>query len=119
MRANIFFIIACLLAIAAGQTYQLVWSDEFNGNSLDLSKWTIEQNCDGGGNNELQCYTNQPQNIAVRNGSLVITAIPQNYNGRVTHLEESTHKPAPPSSMDVLFSAPSSPTVSTSGPPFG
>jgi len=83
MRANIVAIVALyLLAVSAQQTYQLVWSDEFNGNSLDTSKWQYEVNCDGGGNNELQCYTSSPSNVAVRNGTLVITAIPQNYNGK-------------------------------------
>jgi len=72
----------CILAAAQSQTYQLVWSDEFNGNSLDLSKWQYEVNCDGGGNNEMQCYTSNPSNVRVSNGSLLITAIPQNYNGR-------------------------------------
>ena len=35
---------------------KLVWSDEFNGNSLDYSKWGVEENAYGGGNNELQVY---------------------------------------------------------------
>jgi len=83
MRANIVLLASCFLALVASQqTYQLVWSDEFNGNSLDLTKWQYEVNCDGGGNNELQCYTNSPNNVAVQNGSLVITAIPQNLNGK-------------------------------------
>lgn len=82
MRANIALVALCFMAVSAQQTYQLVWSDEFNGNSLDMSKWQYEVNCDGGGNNELQCYTSSPSNVAVRNGTLVITAIPQNYNGK-------------------------------------
>jgi len=83
MRVNIVLLASCFFALVASQqTYQLVWSDEFNGNSLDLSKWQYEVNCDGGGNNELQCYTNSPNNVAVQNGSLVITAIPQNLNGK-------------------------------------
>jgi len=82
MRANIIVAFCLFAAAAAQQTYQLVWQDEFDGNSLDRSKWNFEINCDGGGNNELQCYTDSPNNLAVRNGSLVITAIPQNYNGK-------------------------------------
>jgi len=70
------------IGVAADQTYQLVWSDEFNGNSLDTSKWQYEVNCDGGGNNEMQCYTSSKDNVAVRNGSLVITARVQNANGK-------------------------------------
>lgn len=80
------FTLAVIMFIIAGacaqQTYQLVWSDEFNGNSLDTGKWSYEVNCDGGGNNELQCYTANANNVAVRNGTLVLTAVPQNYNGK-------------------------------------
>jgi len=83
MRVNLVLLASYFFALVASQqTYQLLWSDEFNGNSLDLTKWQYEVNCDGGGNNELQCYTNSPNNVAVQNGSLVITAIPQNLNGK-------------------------------------
>ena len=34
--------------------YVCVWADEFNGETLDLSKWNIEVNGFGGGNNEAQ-----------------------------------------------------------------
>lgn len=34
----------------------LVFNDEFNGSRLDSAKWSIEENGDGGGNNELQRY---------------------------------------------------------------
>ncbi|UUZ55623.1 hypothetical protein LP419_08560 [Massilia sp. H-1] len=37
--------------------WTLVWADEFNGTALDTSKWNIEVNGNGGGNNELQYYT--------------------------------------------------------------
>jgi beta-glucanase (GH16 family) len=70
------------VAVNAQDNYQLVWSDEFNGNSLDGSKWGYEVNCDGGGNNELQCYTANAANLKVANGALTITTIPQAYNGK-------------------------------------
>ncbi len=59
----------------------LTWSDEFSGpdNLLpDSSKWTVEV---GGhwANNELQYYTNRPQNIHIENGNLVITARAEEY----------------------------------------
>lgn len=34
----------------------LIFNDEFNGSRLDTSKWNIEENNDGGGNQELQSY---------------------------------------------------------------
>ena len=30
---------------------ELIWSDEFKGNILDYSKWGVEENAYGGGNN--------------------------------------------------------------------
>lgn len=63
--------------------WKLSWSEEFSGpnNSLpDASKWSIEV---GGhwANNELQAYTNRPQNIYLENGNLVITATKEQYTG--------------------------------------
>jgi beta-glucanase (GH16 family) len=62
--------------------YTLVWSDEFNANNIDLTKWSYEVNGDGGGNNELQYYTALPTNSFIENGSLVIQARKENYNGK-------------------------------------
>ena len=55
--------------------YELVWSDEFNGTSLDMNNWNIEVNGDGGGNNEKQFYTDSEKNISVSDGSLKIHAL--------------------------------------------
>ncbi|MDT8420772.1 MAG: glycoside hydrolase family 16 protein [Desulfuromonadales bacterium] len=54
----------------------LLWSDEFNGTSLNTAKWNIETGygSDGWGNDEWQLYTDSSQNIKVENGNLVITA---------------------------------------------
>lgn len=54
--------------------WQLVWSDEFSGDSLDETKWEYEVNCTGGGNNEQQCYTNSNENSFIDNGFLNIVA---------------------------------------------
>lgn len=59
--------------------YQLVWSDEFDGTELDTTKWRYEINGSGGGNEELQYYTDQ--NAIVSNGSLKIIAKNEDYNG--------------------------------------
>eukprot|EP00898_Chlorokybus_atmophyticus_P008523 jgi/Chlat1/8672/Chrsp88S08060 len=68
-------------APGGGCPWQLVWSDEFGSGSLDRSKWTYEVNCDGGGNQELQCYTDSPNNVFVDkdNGVLVIRPIRESY----------------------------------------
>jgi len=55
--------------------YQLVFSDEFEGDTLDRSKWSAEVNCWGGGNNEKQCYVDHPETIFVKDGQLHLKAI--------------------------------------------
>jgi beta-glucanase (GH16 family) len=64
--------------------WKLVWSDEFSGTSLNLSKWAYEIDCAGGGNNQLQCYTNREKNVRVSNGTLIISAIQETYTGTST-----------------------------------
>ncbi|AYA63440.1 glycoside hydrolase family 16 protein [Alteromonas sp. RKMC-009] len=56
--------------------WELVWSDDFDGSSIDGNNWTHEVNCAGGGNNESQCYTDSPENAFVSDGTLKIVALP-------------------------------------------
>jgi beta-glucanase (GH16 family) len=56
--------------------WQLVWSDEFDGSAIDTNNWTHEVNCDGGGNQEKQCYTEDPSNSFVSDGTLKLVALP-------------------------------------------
>jgi len=56
--------------------WQLVWNDEFDGSDIDAQKWSHEVNCQGGGNNEKQCYTDSSDNSFVDNGTLKIVALP-------------------------------------------
>jgi len=64
------------------QDWMLVWSDEFNGTTLDESSWTRETGGGGWGNNELQYYTERTVNSYLENGVLVIKAMQENYGGR-------------------------------------
>jgi beta-glucanase (GH16 family) len=52
----------------------LVWSDEFNGKSINDNFWTFEQGNGGWGNHELEYYTGRTQNAFVSNGNLIIEA---------------------------------------------
>lgn len=54
----------------------LVWSDEFNGESIDPLNWTydIGNGSGGWGNNELETYTSSPSNSFVADGKLFIVA---------------------------------------------
>lgn len=56
------------------KVYDLVWSDEFDGTSLNLANWTPELGGGGWGNNEVQTYTAESENLRVSNGSLIIEA---------------------------------------------
>ncbi len=56
--------------------WEMVWSDEFEGSSLNSNSWTHEVNCDGGGNQEKQCYTEDPSNSFVSDGTLKLVALP-------------------------------------------
>ena len=65
--------------ISRAVTYNLVWSDEFNGTGIDGSKWNID-NGNPGVNNEKEFY--QGANATVTGGNLVITARQQNVGGQ-------------------------------------
>lgn len=68
--------------VLADSEYSLVWSEEFNGDSLNRSNWNVEVNGDGGGNNELQYYCDDTKNIEVSGGTLKIHALKENYMGK-------------------------------------
>ena len=82
MKFTIVF--ALILSIYAGVPggYRLVWSDEFNGNSIDTGKWGFDIGGGGWGNNELQYYTNRWENAYVADGLLHIRARRESYGGR-------------------------------------
>jgi beta-glucanase (GH16 family) len=63
------------------QGWDLVWQDEFDGASIDLSKWEYEVNANGGGNNELQYYTARSANSYVKDGVLVMQALQEHFTG--------------------------------------
>ncbi len=67
-------------ASAADDGYKLVWQENFNGENLNTDVWNIEINGDGGGNQELQYYSNG--SVKVRDGNLELTARRKNINGR-------------------------------------
>lgn len=83
--------LACAAPATAQPTgWKLVWSDEFDGPTLDYSKWEVEVNAFGGGNNELQIYSDRPKNVRVENGHLLIEAHRDNYEITGTTREYSS-----------------------------
>ena len=77
-------------ATAFGPNWNIVWSDEFNGNSVNTNNWTYDIGngfesggnwVPGWGNNEDEYYTSDTQNVFVANGYLHIAALKQPTNG--------------------------------------
>jgi beta-glucanase (GH16 family) len=72
---------------SAEKEWKLVWSDEFDGDSLNESMWSLqlgtgtEYGLTGWGNNELQYYTDRPKNVRIEDGRLHITAHREDYEG--------------------------------------
>ena len=65
--------------------WKLAWSDEFNqpdGSAPDSTKWGFDTGGNGWGNNELEYYTSRTNNVRIEDGSLVIEARKENYEGR-------------------------------------
>ncbi|UTA47173.1 family 16 glycosylhydrolase [Simiduia sp. 21SJ11W-1] len=86
-------------------SWQLVWSDEFDGQSIDASKWRHEKNCWGGGNNELQCYTDRPENSFLQDGKLHIVARHESFSGPAHNDDDPNYNPADTSATQPYTSA--------------
>lgn len=65
--------ISAPIKAADAKPYKLVWSDEFDGTSLDTDNWNYNTGDWGWGNNEWENYTEEERNIQVKNGTLIIT----------------------------------------------
>jgi beta-glucanase (GH16 family) len=55
--------------------WKLVWSDEFQGDSIDANNWNLQVVEAGRFNDEWQRYTNSSENAYVDNSCLVIKAV--------------------------------------------
>src|SRR5947209_5585981 len=71
-------LVLCHPAITRGQTWRLVWSDEFDGAKgagVDGKKWAAEVGGAGWGNREFEYYTDTTKNAHLDGrGSLIIEA---------------------------------------------
>lgn len=71
------------LDIAEYEGFELVWHDEFDGDSINRENWTFDTGGYGFGNGEAQYYTdNRPENARVENGLLVIEARFEKYENQ-------------------------------------
>lgn len=64
--------------------WEMIWHDEFNGNSVDNSKWSNQTGfllkedditTAGWGNNELEYYTDSDENTSIEDGKLKLTML--------------------------------------------
>ncbi len=64
-----------------GDEWRLVWSDEFEGPTIDSTKWEyqIGTGSGGWGNNEREYYTDRSENSRIEDGKLVIEARNESY----------------------------------------
>lgn len=71
-----------LLTVGAvhAQDYELVWSDEFDDNTIGTN-WNVEVT-NAPYNNELEAYTSRPDNVTIADGNLVLTARRESYDSR-------------------------------------
>ena len=75
----------CFLNTSYSQCSELIFNDEFDGTSVDLSKWSFDNGdgcptlC-GWGNAEEQWY--RSENTTVQNGNLIITTKNESFGGK-------------------------------------
>ena len=62
----------------SGNDWELVWSDEFNGDVLDRSKWTPSNNCPP---IYPACETDRVENIELADGRLYLRSLREPYSG--------------------------------------
>ncbi len=72
--------------ITVPEGWEMIWHDEFNGTSLDTSKWANQTGyildldditTAGWGNNEDEWYSDSTKNTSVKNGMLNLTMVPE------------------------------------------
>ena len=61
------------------ERWALVWSDEFDGETINPENWTYDIGASGWGNNEWQNYTDREENARIEDGMLVIEARAEEY----------------------------------------
>jgi len=87
--SNLILAGVALLGISVTAQEKVIFQEDFNGDSLDMSIWNYEEgdgcpNLCGWGNNEEQIYDREY--VEVKDGNLVITALKKNnqyYSGKI------------------------------------
>jgi beta-glucanase (GH16 family) len=80
--------------VLISEQWQLVWHDEFDKEAIDSTKWSLEVNCYGGGNNEQQCYTDRTENAFIEQGVLKIVALKESFTGPAVQDDDASYNPS-------------------------
>lgn len=76
-------LVCSILVYGQPDNYEIVWSDEFDGNgAIDSEKWHHQTQLPNGGswyNGEIQHYTDRIENSFVSNGTLKVVAKKETY----------------------------------------
>lgn len=74
---SLFTLASCAKKVEVTQYegYNLLWNDEFSGSKLNDKIWNKEIRPSGWTNHELQAYTQDKENIYVKDGKLVLKAV--------------------------------------------
>mgnify|MGYP006426146521 CR=1 FL=1 len=88
-KIMLFFTICSIISCEDDETQtvtkfdNLVFEESFEGGEIDGSLWSFETGTgqNGWGNNELQYYTDRPENVKVEDGKLIITAKKESFQG--------------------------------------
>ena len=71
------------------RSWELTWSDEFDGDSLNRADWNVETHEKGWVNNELQEYLDSAENIQVKDGKLIINPVKKVTDGDTGSTKEA------------------------------
>lgn len=74
IKGFMLLLITLIAGSAHAQNWQLAWSDEFDGTTLNTDNWAPVNAGTGFGNKELQYYSSRPENLTIADGYLTITA---------------------------------------------
>ncbi len=74
ISTHFFFILWIFFSILNAGQAEVIWSDEFDGSSIDASIWTYDVGGWGWGNGQLEYNTARRENSYIENGNLVIEA---------------------------------------------
>ncbi|WP_188113238.1 glycoside hydrolase family 16 protein [Nocardioides humilatus] len=63
-----------LIVKPSGRTWECTFVDNFSGTTLDSERWMTQRTTQTGFRTERTCYTDSPDNLALSDGTLVLTA---------------------------------------------